>query len=472
MEQLHPSSASKRATDLLTAEGVSRSTRAARVKLPDSAARTKVLISLNGSISAVPCIHNNCELRGLIPHLFSSYSRPHIIWRDPAVLNFIRSLYPKLLLLSAAVTGASQAAPAPGKTHDAFQKLPLPPAQIEGRSALLMIEFVNEWLAEDGKLHGLIEDEATFRHSQHAAQRALAAARRSGMPVIHATLQMSSDYRELGRTRFGLRGAIRRFNTWKMEDDGWRFHPSFAPRAEEFVVSGRAGASAFSASNLDNYLRGQGITRLYLAGYATHVCIESTLRAAHDLGYEPIVLSDSTAAFTEQQQRHVLEHVVHHFGWTMPVHNFIASLEQPEQAATLQTALPPANESAAVFSAVTAPGQEIPGISGAIVLNSGLILLSGHVPLSADGSVDSGLHKQLEKVFQNMEATLREAGSGIDRLVRLTFYVRNYQAEHLATIREIRDRWLQGHAPASALIGVESLFRPDVLVEVDAMAVR
>ncbi|WP_408639507.1 isochorismatase family protein, partial [Noviherbaspirillum autotrophicum] len=32
-------------------------------------------------------------------------------------------------------------------------------------------------------------------------------------------------------------------------------------------------------------MRNQGISRLYLAGYATHVCIESTMRHAHDIGY-------------------------------------------------------------------------------------------------------------------------------------------------------------------------------------------
>ncbi|MBN3789162.1 cysteine hydrolase [Burkholderia sp. Ac-20353] len=196
-----------------------------------------------------------------------------------------------------------------------------------------MIEFVNEWLAPQGKLRGLIQDERQFASSQVAAQQALAAARVAGMPVIHATLQLSSDYRELGHRRFGLRGAIPNAGTWRKQDSGWQFYPPFAPRPDEFVISGRAGASAFAASDLDNYLRGQRITRLYLAGYATHVCIESTLRAAHDLGYEPVVLSDATAAFTAAQQQHVLSEVVHHFGWAMPTQAFIAELTSPGASA-------------------------------------------------------------------------------------------------------------------------------------------
>ncbi|MEJ2632354.1 MAG: isochorismatase family protein [Acidihalobacter sp.] len=121
-----------------------------------------------------------------------------------------------------------------------------------GRAALLMIEFVNEWLATDGKLHRLMErNRAAFDDSVAVAQRVLHAARAIDMPVLHATLKLSPDYRELGACDFGLRGAIQRAGTWKSADDGWRFHPDFAPAADEFVVEGRSGSSAFADSNLD-----------------------------------------------------------------------------------------------------------------------------------------------------------------------------------------------------------------------------
>ncbi|CAI0947522.1 cysteine hydrolase [Serratia entomophila] len=235
------------------------------------------------------------------------------------MLKFTRNLFSRSLLLSSMIVIAGEAAAASGAMPPAL-------APADGKAALVMIEFVNEWLAPEGKLRGLIQDQRQFTSSQAAAQQALTAARRVGMPVIHATLRLSSDYRELGTRPFGLRGAIPKAGTWQKQNTGWLFYPPFAPRSNEFVISGRAGASAFAASDLDNYLRGQGITRIYLAGYATHVCIESTMRAAHDLGYEPVILSDATAAFTAQQQQHVLNDVVHHFGWAMPTPEFIKTL--------------------------------------------------------------------------------------------------------------------------------------------------
>jgi nicotinamidase-related amidase len=42
--------------------------------------------------------------------------------------------------------------------------------------------------------------------------------------------------------------------------------------------------------------------------------VESTLREAHDLGYNAYVVADACAAFERAQHEHVLAHVVHHFG--------------------------------------------------------------------------------------------------------------------------------------------------------------
>ncbi|MDV5743020.1 isochorismatase family protein [Serratia marcescens] len=379
------------------------------------------------------------------------------------MLKFTNGLFSRLCLLSTMAVTASQAAAA--ATNLIPQQQPK-----EERAALVMIEFVNEWLDPQGKLHGLIQDKRSLARSQEAGKRALEAARQAGMPVIHATLQLSPDYRELGRKPFGLRGAIPKAGTWQKQDKGWQFYPPFAPRSNEFVISGRAGASAFAASDLDNYLRGQGITRLYLAGYATHVCIESTLRAAHDLGYEPVILSDATAAFTAQQQQHVLNDVVHHFGWAMMTQAFIETLSFDDQTA-LKARSTNSPEPAQSLRLLTAPGQKIPGVSGSAQTQSGLLFLSGHVPVTADNKVPLGLEKQLELAFKNLNDTLQHAGSSPENIVRMTLYVRNYRPEQLATIRKIRDRWLKGHEPASALIGVETLFRQDVLVEIDAVAV-
>ncbi len=134
----------------------------------------------------------------------------------------------------------------------------------------------------------------------------------------------------------------------------------------------------------------------------------------------------------------------------------------------------PAAEPDAMLQAVNPPGATIPNVSQAMRIDGGkLLLLSGHVPLRADGSVVEGsLEEQMEQVMRNLDATLRAAGSDFSHVARLTIYVRDFDAAQLPAIRAARDRWIDPkRPPASALIGVQALFQPDVRVEVDAIAV-
>jgi nicotinamidase-related amidase len=195
----------------------------------------------------------------------------------------------------------------------------LPGALNAARTALLLIEFQNEWLAPEGKLQALMLDRETFVQSQRRAAELLALARDRGWTVVHVPFRCRADYRDLAPEGepLGLRGAILRAATWR--GDHAAFAAGFEPRDDELVVGGRLGASAFAASNLDALLRFRGIHTLLLAGYALHVCVESTLRAAHDLGYRALVVADACAAFTSAQRAHVLEHVVHHFGASVSV---------------------------------------------------------------------------------------------------------------------------------------------------------
>lgn len=57
------------------------------------------------------------------------------------------------------------------------------------------------------------------------------------------------------------------------------------------------------------------------------MCVESTLREAHDRGYTTHVIHDACAAFTRTQQEHVREHVIHHFGAETDAAAFAASLD-------------------------------------------------------------------------------------------------------------------------------------------------
>lgn len=190
--------------------------------------------------------------------------------------------------------------------------------------ALLLIECQNEWLAPNGKLHGLLQDHDQLTTSLTNIKKALAHARSVGMPIAHSGLRFQPGWPELANGRGGLHQAIPQYGTFPVGSEAAAYYAPFLPQTGEFEVMGRTGSSAFAGSNLDVWLRNNGITDLYLVGYALHVCVESTLREAHDKGYNPILLSDATSAFTAAQRDHVLEHVVHHYGHHQNTADFVA----------------------------------------------------------------------------------------------------------------------------------------------------
>jgi len=110
--------------------------------------------------------------------------------------------------------------------------------------------------------------------------------------------------------------------------------------------------------------------------------------------------------------------------------------------------------------------------SHAVACNGQMIVVSGQVPLDADGNlVGSGdAEKQTTQVFSNLRKALAAGGAGIDDLVKLTVYL--IDRADLDAFRRARDRVIAAdRPPASSLVLVAGLVHPEFRVEIDAIAV-
>ena len=99
----------------------------------------------------------------------------------------------------------------------------------------------------------------------------------------------------------------------------------------------------------------------------------------------------------------------------------------------------------------------------------GLVWTSGQVGVAADGSVPDGWEAQTRLAFENVGRALAAAGAGWEQVVKLTFYV--VAVDDLATVRRVRDEYVNTSSPpTSSLVQVAGLFRSDLLIEVEAVA--
>jgi len=79
-------------------------------------------------------------------------------------------------------------------------------------------------------------------------------------------------------------------------------------------------------------------------------------------------------------------------------------------------------------------------------------------------------HK-LGKFFENLKIALAGAGVTFDDVIKVNYYIKNYKPEHLPIIRELRTRYFnKEHPPCATLVGVQSLFLEEVLIEIEAVA--
>jgi len=80
------------------------------------------------------------------------------------------------------------------------------------------------------------------------------------------------------------------------------------------LAKNRYSAFIGNSSSLESVLRQKSIDTLLIAGTKTNVCCESTARDAMMLDFKVVLLSDCTAALSEDEQRATLENVIQQFG--------------------------------------------------------------------------------------------------------------------------------------------------------------
>jgi enamine deaminase RidA (YjgF/YER057c/UK114 family) len=122
--------------------------------------------------------------------------------------------------------------------------------------------------------------------------------------------------------------------------------------------------------------------------------------------------------------------------------------------------------------------QPVPYHHVAVASGTRQVHVAGQVARTADETpvAPGDLAGQVAHVLRNTATALTAAGAGFADVVRLTFYVTQWSPEKIdafmAGIASVADEiGLAMPMPPTSLIGVEMLYQPDVLVELEAIAV-
>ncbi len=129
--------------------------------------------------------------------------------------------------------------------------------------------------------------------------------------------------------------------------------------------------------------------------------------------------------------------------------------------------------SSSILTHISAPEGVAPssGYTHVVTGTGQLAALAGQMPFDADGVLvsEGDPEAQARQVFTNMRGCLAAAGATFKDVIKLTYYVTD--ARHIPAILAVRDEFINTEQPpASTVVQVAALYRPELLLEVDAFA--
>jgi nicotinamidase-related amidase len=191
------------------------------------------------------------------------------------------------------------------------------------RTALLFVDPYNDFLSVGGKLWPDVEAVATRVRLLDHLRAVLAAVRQAGIRVVvvpHHRWE-PGDYGSWDRaTPYQI--ASGRAEVFAKGSWGGAWHPDFAPQPGDLIAKEHWGASGFANTDLDLLLKQHGVRDVIVIGLLANTCIEGTSRFAVELGYRVTLVTDATAAFSEDRM-----HAAHELNGPTFAHAIVTTSE-------------------------------------------------------------------------------------------------------------------------------------------------
>ncbi|PBP58844.1 pyrimidine utilization protein B [Pseudomonas syringae] len=202
-----------------------------------------------------------------------------------------------------------------------------------GETALVVVDMQNAYASLGGYLDLAGFDVSSTGPVIANINKACAAARAAGIPVIFFQNGWDPAYVAAGgpgSPHWPKSNALKtmrkrpEFEGQLLAKGGWDYQlvDELTPQPGDIVVP-KIRYSGFFNSCFDSVLRSRGIRNLVFTGIATNVCVESTLRDGFHLEYFGVVLADAThQAGPEFAQQAALFNIETFFGWVSSVDAF------------------------------------------------------------------------------------------------------------------------------------------------------
>ena len=172
------------------------------------------------------------------------------------------------------------------------------------KTAVVLIEFQNEFCKEGGKLHDMVKDEIARQKTVDNAIALAQGARKKGALIVHCGFVFDEQWVD-DKCVCGIIAGAKEGGAFRPGDWGTEFIDELKPREGDVVLEGKRALSGFTNTGLEDILQQRGIENVVTAGFLSNVCVEATSRSAYDRGYMVCVAKDATGAASQENQHYV-----------------------------------------------------------------------------------------------------------------------------------------------------------------------
>ena len=171
------------------------------------------------------------------------------------------------------------------------------------RTALLLIEYQNEFTTEGGKLFPACKNVIESTNMLENSAAVVEIARSKGCKIFHIPISFKEDNSDNPNKNLGILKGCASDGLFKEGSWNSEFCEKMTPKDGDIIVKGKRGLNAFPGTNLEELLVEHGITTTVMSGFLADCCVESTMRTAYEKGFNTIVLTDCVATTSAEAQK-------------------------------------------------------------------------------------------------------------------------------------------------------------------------
>ena len=194
------------------------------------------------------------------------------------------------------------------------------------KTALILIEFQNDFCKEGGKLNSLVHDEIARNNTLANAKKLLDGARKKKIHIVHCPFVLDRAW-AVGHKFEGLISGLVEGDGFAPGSWGVEIIDELKPIEGETILTGKRSITGFEHTNLAEILEEQGVENVGVCGFLTNVCAQATAWGSYDRGFRTRLIPEACGAATQEIQSFVEEHICPIFGGVPTVDEFLSEIE-------------------------------------------------------------------------------------------------------------------------------------------------